>query len=139
MRGVDNDRVHEGIGGRDDRREVGRAALLKYELLAMYGKLQREGQVRNLISGRLEDLTPLLGSCGRRQVIFTRCARSAVAGATPVYRATNAGSTSWVHMVLTARCGSGSAGGVCQASHSDSLMPRSKAAATKASAVGVRA
>ncbi len=42
-------------------RERQRAALLKSELLAVYGKWQREGEVRNLIAGRLEDLTPLLG------------------------------------------------------------------------------
>ena len=35
--------------------------LLKSRLLAVYGTWQREGEVKNLIAGRLEDLTPLLG------------------------------------------------------------------------------
>jgi error-prone DNA polymerase len=30
-------------------------------LLAVYGKWQREGDVKNLIAARFEDLTPLLG------------------------------------------------------------------------------
>ena len=42
-------------------RERQRTELLKSELLAVYGKWQREGEVRNLIAGRLEDLTALLG------------------------------------------------------------------------------
>lgn len=42
-------------------REKQRNELLKSRLLAVYGKWQREGEVRNLIAGRLEDLTPLLG------------------------------------------------------------------------------
>ena len=42
-------------------REQQREALLKSQLLAVYGKWQREGDVRNLIAGKLEDLTPLLG------------------------------------------------------------------------------
>lgn len=42
-------------------RERQRAELLHSRLLAVYGTWQREGDVRNLIAGRLEDLTPLLG------------------------------------------------------------------------------
>lgn len=42
-------------------REQQRAELLKSRLLAVYGKWQRRGNVRNLIAERLEDLTPLLG------------------------------------------------------------------------------
>ncbi|MCM5680057.1 error-prone DNA polymerase [Schlegelella sp. S2-27] len=42
-------------------RERQRAALLQSRLLAVYGAWQSEGEVRNLIAGRLEDLTPLLG------------------------------------------------------------------------------
>jgi error-prone DNA polymerase len=42
-------------------REAQRNELLKSRLLAVYGKWQREGEVCNLIAGRLEDLSPLLG------------------------------------------------------------------------------
>ncbi len=42
-------------------RERQRNELLKSRLLAVYGKWQREGEVRNLVAGHLEDLTPLLG------------------------------------------------------------------------------
>lgn len=35
--------------------------LLRSSLLAVYGTWQREGEVRNLIAARLEDLSPLLG------------------------------------------------------------------------------
>lgn len=42
-------------------RDKQRKELLQSRLLAVYGKWQREGDVRNLIAGRLEDLTPLLG------------------------------------------------------------------------------
>lgn len=42
---------------RDRQREV----LLGARLLVVHGTWQREGDVRNLIVGRLEDLTPLLG------------------------------------------------------------------------------
>ena len=42
-------------------RERQRAALTRSRLLAVYGTWQREGEVRNLIAGHLEDLTPLLG------------------------------------------------------------------------------
>lgn len=42
-------------------REKQRRVLLGSKLLAVYGRWQREGEVRNLIAGRLEDLTPLLG------------------------------------------------------------------------------
>jgi len=38
-----------------------RAALLQSRLLAVYGTWRREGEVCNLIAGRLEDLAPLLG------------------------------------------------------------------------------
>ena len=33
----------------------------KSRLLVVYGTWQREGDVKNLIAARLEDLTPLLG------------------------------------------------------------------------------
>jgi error-prone DNA polymerase len=42
-------------------RDAQRKELLKSRLLAVYGTWQREGDVKNLIAGRLEDLTPLLG------------------------------------------------------------------------------
>ena len=42
-------------------RERQRAVLLHARLLAVHGVWQREGAVCNLIAGRLEDLTPLLG------------------------------------------------------------------------------
>jgi error-prone DNA polymerase len=42
-------------------RERQRAALTRSRLLAVYGTWQREGEVRNLIAGHMEDLTPLLG------------------------------------------------------------------------------
>jgi error-prone DNA polymerase len=42
-------------------RERQRAELLRSRLLAIHGTWQREGEVCNLIAGRLEDLTPLLG------------------------------------------------------------------------------
>lgn len=41
-------------------RERQRAVLTGARLLAVYGRWQREGEVRNLIAGHLEDLTPLL-------------------------------------------------------------------------------
>ena len=42
-------------------REVQRQELLHARLLAVHGKWQRQGEVRNLIAGRLEDLSGLLG------------------------------------------------------------------------------
>ncbi len=42
-------------------REVQRQELLGARLMAVHGTWQREGAVKNLIAGRLEDLTPLLG------------------------------------------------------------------------------
>jgi len=42
-------------------REKQRRELLQSRLLAVYGQWQREGDVCNLIAGRLVDLTPLLG------------------------------------------------------------------------------
>ena len=42
-------------------REKQRNELLRSRLLAVKGVWQREGEVRNLIAGHLEDLTPLLG------------------------------------------------------------------------------
>jgi len=38
-----------------------RQPLLRARLLAVKGTWQREGDVRNLIAGHVEDLTPLLG------------------------------------------------------------------------------
>ncbi|MDO8770839.1 MAG: error-prone DNA polymerase [Burkholderiaceae bacterium] len=45
-------------------REVQRKELLASRLLAVYGRWQREGEVRNLIAGKLIDLTSLLGRLG---------------------------------------------------------------------------
>jgi error-prone DNA polymerase len=42
-------------------RDVQRKELLKSRLLVVYGTWQREGDVKNLIARKLEDLTPLLG------------------------------------------------------------------------------
>ena len=42
-------------------RDAQRPVLLGSRLLAVYGTWQREGEVCNLIAGKLEDLTPLLG------------------------------------------------------------------------------
>jgi error-prone DNA polymerase len=42
-------------------RETQRHEVLRSRLMAVYGKWQREGDVKNLIAGRLVDLTPLLG------------------------------------------------------------------------------
>ncbi len=45
-------------------RELQRKELLGSRLLAVHGTWQREGDVCNLIAGRLEDLTPMLGRLG---------------------------------------------------------------------------
>jgi error-prone DNA polymerase len=42
-------------------RDIQRKVLLRSRLLVVYGTWQREGDVKNLIAGRLEDLTPMLG------------------------------------------------------------------------------
>jgi len=42
-------------------RDAQRKELLQSRLLVVYGTWQREGDVKNLIAGRLEDLTPMLG------------------------------------------------------------------------------
>jgi error-prone DNA polymerase len=42
-------------------RDRQRDALLRSRLLGVRGVWQREGEVRNLVAGHLEDLTPLLG------------------------------------------------------------------------------
>ena len=42
-------------------RELQRRELLGARLMAVHGTWQREGAVKNLIAGRIEDLTPLLG------------------------------------------------------------------------------
>lgn len=42
-------------------REHQRAPLLQSRLMGVHGTWQREGEVMNLIAGRIEDLTPLLG------------------------------------------------------------------------------
>ena len=42
-------------------REKQRQVLLGSRLLVVHGKRPREGDVKNLIAGRLEDLSPLLG------------------------------------------------------------------------------
>lgn len=46
-------------------REVQRQELLGAGLMGVHGTLQREGAVRKLIAGHLEDLTPRLGEVGR--------------------------------------------------------------------------
>jgi error-prone DNA polymerase len=45
-------------------REKQRKALLHSRLLAVHGVWQSEGELRSLVAGRLEDLTPLLGRLG---------------------------------------------------------------------------
>jgi len=45
-----------------DLAERQRRELLGSRLLAVYGVLERQGEVAHLIAGRLKDLTPLLGS-----------------------------------------------------------------------------
>jgi error-prone DNA polymerase len=42
-------------------RDAQRKELLNSRLMIVHGKWQREGDVKNLIAGRLEDATPLLG------------------------------------------------------------------------------
>ena len=42
-------------------RQRQRTVLLQSRLLAVYGPWQREGEVRNLIAGHLEDLSWMLG------------------------------------------------------------------------------
>ena len=42
-------------------RDAQRKELLRSRLLVVYSTWQREGDVKNLIAGRLEDLTPMLG------------------------------------------------------------------------------
>ena len=42
-------------------RQAQRKELLRSRLLLVHGTWQREGEVKNLIAGRLEDLTPMLG------------------------------------------------------------------------------
>lgn len=42
-------------------RQRQRNALLRSKLLAVLGRWQREGEVRNVVAQRLLDLTPLLG------------------------------------------------------------------------------
>jgi len=45
-----------------DLAERQRSELLGSRLLAVYGRLERQGEVEHLIAGRLRDLTPLLGN-----------------------------------------------------------------------------
>ena len=45
-------------------RDGQRRELLGARLMAVYGRWQREGEVRNLIASKLMDLTPLLGRLG---------------------------------------------------------------------------
>jgi error-prone DNA polymerase len=45
-----------------DLAERQRRALLGARLLAVYGKLERQGEVAHLIAGQLRDMTPLLGN-----------------------------------------------------------------------------
>ncbi len=45
-----------------DLAEKQRRELIGARLLAVYGVLERQGEVTHLIAGRLKDLTPMLGS-----------------------------------------------------------------------------
>ncbi len=45
-----------------DLAERQRRELLGSRLLAVYGVLERQGEVAHLIAGRLRDMTPLLGN-----------------------------------------------------------------------------
>ncbi|MCL4182324.1 MAG: error-prone DNA polymerase [Burkholderiaceae bacterium] len=47
-------------------RDAQRRALLQSKLLAVYGRWQREGEIRNVVAQRLLDLTPLLGRLAQR-------------------------------------------------------------------------
>ena len=54
-------------------RDVGdrqRRELLGARLMAVYGKVEREGEVVHVIAGRLVDMTPLLGSLPTRSRDF---------------------------------------------------------------------
>lgn len=42
-------------------RDAQRKELLRSRMLVVHGKWQREGDVKSLIAGKLEDLTPMLG------------------------------------------------------------------------------
>jgi error-prone DNA polymerase len=53
-----------------DVAERQRRELLGSRLLAVYGKLERQGEVTHLIAGRLRDLTPLLGNLVTRSRDF---------------------------------------------------------------------
>ena len=55
-------------------REPQRAALLKYVLLAVYGKWQREGEVTNLIAGRTNHLLFSSSPAGPWQSVQTNIA-----------------------------------------------------------------
>jgi error-prone DNA polymerase len=46
---------------RRELRDRQRHALLRSRLLAVYGTWQREGEIKNLVAGRFEDLTNILG------------------------------------------------------------------------------
>ncbi len=50
-------------------RDLQREELLQARLMAVHGTWQRVGEVRNLIAGRLEDLTPLLGRLGGLETV----------------------------------------------------------------------
>lgn len=52
-------------------REVQRQELLRARLMGVHGTWQREGEVKSLIAGRIEDLTPLLGRLGAQRVAGT--------------------------------------------------------------------
>src|SRR6185369_10353812 len=47
-----------------------RRELLGAKLLAVYGKVEREGEVVHVLAGRLADLSPLLGSLQTRSRDF---------------------------------------------------------------------
>jgi error-prone DNA polymerase len=53
-----------------DLAERQRRELLGSRLLAVYGILERQGEVVHLVAGRLQDLTPLLGKLVTRSRDF---------------------------------------------------------------------
>jgi error-prone DNA polymerase len=53
-----------------DLQERQRREVLSARLLAVYGRIEREGDVVHVLAGRLVDLTPLLGSLPTRSRDF---------------------------------------------------------------------
>ncbi|MBW8828440.1 MAG: hypothetical protein JF606_03210 [Burkholderiales bacterium] len=59
-------------------RDAQRKDLLRFRLLVVHGKWQREGNVKNLIAGKLEDLTPSVGQAGDGEPRLQVTARSRI-------------------------------------------------------------